>query len=261
MAGNTTGKSTGKKQETWHSGYVLHSRLYQENSLIVDVLTADTGRSSVIYRGARTQGKKNQKGRLLQPFQPLLFSWSGDHELKTGRQVESNGLSYLFQGATVFSALYVNELVIRLLPKDEPSHTLFEAYEDVMQRLQQIMGASKPDHQLQIALRQFELTLLADMGYHLILDTDTQGNAIEPQSWYHYHPDSGFAVTVKPSPPLPATLFAGNDLLAIANETWLEPATLLAAKRLLRQALAIHLGSRPLKSRALFNRFKPSTSV
>lgn len=245
----------GVRQETWHSGYVLHSRPYRETSVLIDFLCVDQGRIGLVFRGVKTGAKKNIKGRLLQPFQPLLMSWAGGGELKNGRQVENNGLSYVFQGLPLYSALYVNELLVRLLPRDEAFPALFSVYEQALFQLQDIARAAKPRTAMRIdleqTLRQFEFNLLAELGYGIAFEQTAEGHDIESGQWYRYDADMGF-VPALIQERARQDLFRGSVIMAIGLNEWDKPEVLADAKRLSRKVLAPHLGGAPLQSRALF---------
>jgi len=68
--------------------FILQQRKYRESSLIIDVLTRDFGRISVLAKGVRKT--KSKTAGLLQPFIPLLISYVGHTELKTLTGVERN---------------------------------------------------------------------------------------------------------------------------------------------------------------------------
>src|SRR5690606_22196369 len=95
--------------------------------------TRDHGRLSAIARGSR-RPNSSMRG-LLQPFTPLQASFRGRSELKTLSQVELLGDPILLRGERLFSALYVNELVVRLTWGHETDPFLFEAYEQTLGQL------------------------------------------------------------------------------------------------------------------------------
>ncbi len=112
---------------------------------------------------------------------------------------------------------------------------------------------------IEVVLRTFELTLLGELGYELCLDRDAALNIIEPGVNYCYDPELGFDPAIKRiDPRLSQQHFSGEQLLAIAEQQWDLPGAREAAKRLLRLALAPHLGDKPLESRQLFRRIQHS---
>ena len=237
----------------WVPGFVLHSRPYRETSAIVDVFTRDCGRISVIYRGVKSSKGVTAKGRLLQPFQPLNLLWYGDRELKTGKDVEADGAAFFLTGTLLYTALYMNELLQRLLFKEDPHPELFQQYRQTLQQLQHVNAQASAD--IEILLRHFEWGLLTDLGYEIALDRDSQYHPIDPVLNYRYDADAGFVVVPKVLDSKQQKLcFRGAELLAMAAQEWETIGILPAAKRLMRMALAPHLGDKPLKSRELFKK-------
>ena len=219
--------------------YVLHSRPYKETSALVDFLTPE-GRVRAVLRGAR-----GKAGSLARPFSPLLLELRGRSELKSVARLESDGLAIWLQGQALYSGLYLNELLLRLLPAEDAHPGVFEHYSLTLQAL-----ATNPP--LEPLLRAFEWRLLDELGYGFALDIDTSGQPIACDGLYRLLPDAG----LEPVEQLQPGLFQGGDLLAMAEADWSSPAALSAAKRLMRQALAPHLGGRPLVSRELFMTLK-----
>jgi len=224
--------------------YILHSRPYRDSSALLEVLTAEYGRMSLVARGSRRRARGGSRGALLQPFIPLLLSFSGRGELKTLTGTEAVGQAARLRGDRMFSGMYVNELLVRLLHRHDPHPRLFALYGETLDSLQ---GNAVLDD----VLRRFELSLLEELGYSFDLRVDgDSGEPVQADRWYHFHPDFGLVAQVgSADPSRPA--FTGSDLLAIAAGQ-LGGDVRLTAKRLLRQALASHLGDTPLKSRDLF---------
>lgn len=215
--------------------FVLHHRPYQNSSLIVDFFSLHHGRVSAVARSAR--GPKSRFKGYLQLFSPLLASWRGKRELMNLNHLELTGLPYQLAGESLWCAFYLNELLLRLLPKDDPYPEVFIDYQDTLKALEvAINGVSPP-------LRRFEKRLLDRLGYGLSF---SQINSAESYQWL---PEQGFSCCD------PAQsggfVFSGRSLLALQLEQWEHPEDLSAAKRLLRAMLAQHLGPRPLKSREL----------
>lgn len=221
--------------------YVLHSRAYKESSALVDFLTPE-GRLRAVLRAAR-----GKRGSLARPFQSLELALRGAGELKTVAHLEAQGIPHLLGGTALFSALYLNELLVRLLPAEDPHPALFEHYAATLVAL----SAGRP---LEPLLRAFEWRLLDDLGYGFALDRDRDGRPIHPEFLYQWLPEAGFHGVELWQP----GLFQGRELLALAEADWSSPGALGAAKRLMRQALAPHLGGRPLVSRELFIHRKES---
>lgn len=228
------------------SAWLLHSRPFRETSVLLDFFSLERGRFSAIARGVRSA--KSQKRALLQPFIPLSVSVVGKTDLLTLRHVEAEGPALRLLGPALFSALYVNELLTRLVHGAESDAALFEQYEHTLRALEQQAA-------LEVTLRNFELQLLDALGYGIDFTHDAEhGEPVEAEGLYYLHPDAGLVRQFRTSnsPSDEQRLYPGNALLAIAERDFSDTATRAIAKRLLRQLLGRHLGERELASRALF---------
>lgn len=217
-------------------GYVLHATPYRETSLLLDVFSRDHGRIGLIARGVR--GARGQPLRAaLQPLQPLLLDWSGRGELQRLDAAEAAGAALRPAGAALLGAFYVNELLLRLLPRGESSEALFWRYAETLAAMQDEAGLRWP-------LRRFERDLLAAAGYALGLEATVDDEAIEPEGWYRYDPEHG-AVRVSASA---ANAVSGNALLALARDQAPAAAQQGELRTLMRRVLRHHLGGRELRS-------------
>lgn len=224
--------------------YVIHRRPYRDSSVLLDIFTAEYGRISLVARGARRQSRKGSSAALLQPFIPLLVSFSGRLELKTLVATESAQRMPALNGDRLFSGMYMNELLVRLLHRNDAHPTLFASYSEALKALG---GVTLVD----TVLRRFELTLLEELGYRLEFEVDSaSGQRIQESQWYRYDPGLGLVACGDVTDSL-NTAFSGAQLLAMASGEFGGLAR-LPAKRLLREALAVHLGGEPLRSRELF---------
>jgi DNA repair protein RecO (recombination protein O) len=221
--------------------YLLSVRAYRETSALLEVFTATHGRTGLVARG--TRGPKSKLRGLLQPFQPLLLSWSERGELGTLHTAEAAGAPPLLSGEAVFSGWYLNELLLRLLQRHDPHPALFDAYERTLRALADA-GAVR-------ALRLFELELLSELGYGLQVPDD-----LHAEGWYRYEPDAGLRVA-EPGP----ESYRGTSLLALAEEALDTPESLNDARRLLRQALAPHLGGRALRTPEMLRALRAATGA
>ncbi|KIH85127.1 DNA repair protein RecO [Pseudomonas batumici] len=217
--------------------YVLHSRAYRESSALVDFITPQ-GRLRAVLRSAR-----GKAGTLARPFVPLEVEFRGRGELKNVGRMESAGVSTWLNGEALFSGLYLNELLIRLLPAEDPHPALFDHYAATLLAL----AEGRP---LEPLLRAFEWRLLDDLGYGFSLDQDIHGEPVAADGLYRLQVDAGLERVYLLQP----GLFQGTELLAMAQADWTAAGALAAAKRLMRQALAVHLGGKPLVSRELFRK-------
>ncbi|MGL4206884.1 MAG: DNA repair protein RecO [Aeromonadaceae bacterium] len=222
--------------------FVLHTRPYRESSQLVDLFCAGVGRLTLVARGSR--GPRSAQKALLQPFIPLSLSWRGKGELKNLEQLELAGSPLKLQGAALYSALYLNELLYYLLEQHTAYFELFDYYRQALQLLTQ---EPSPEP----VLRQFELLLLEALGYGIDFRHDgVSGLAIEPERDYLYLAECGFVASR--GEPGEGPLFRGGHLLAMAEGRFDDPTLLQASKRFCRLALKPYLGNRPLKSRELF---------
>lgn len=235
--------------------FVLHHRPYRETSLIVELLTQEHGRISAIARGARAP--RSRIKALLQPFVPILTSWQGKSELMTLGTVEPKGAPLQLRGECLLSALYLNELLIRVLHKQDPCPELYTIYYETLLELQTKKEGENGSWVLQKTLRLFEKKLLDELGYGLQLQYDmTDGKPFIAEKEYRYYPEQGFELYqemphahFKESRDL---VFSGKSLLALATENLDDTDSLRDAKRLMRLAMSPLLGSQPLQSRKLF---------
>jgi len=221
--------------------YLLHSRPYRETSALVDLFTPDYGRVRGILRGVRQA--RSRKRELLRAFQPLEVSWQGAGELKTIRDGESVGLTHPLSGRALWCGLYLNELLVRLLPAETPQPRLFALYRFSLEQL------ADPEAEETI-LRMFEKRLLEELGVGISFEQDTQGAGIELSGHYRFDPLRGFSPASDASSR--ERRLSGALIVAMAADDFSDPGVRRAAKWLMRQTLAVHLGGRPLTSRTLF---------
>ena len=235
-------------QIAMQTGWLLHSRPYRDTSMLLDSFTEESGRVSAIARGIRSPNAKHKA--LLQPFIPLYISLSGRGELQNLRQVEARSTALLIKGESLFSALYINELMVRLVAGHEKDKDLFGAYSAVLQELS--AGAD-----IEPLLRSFELHLLENLGYGLQLSHEADSdNPVVSEGWYYLQADGGFVrqlqVAELDTDPSMSNLYSGTELLNIGRADFSQSNTRKVAKRLLRFVLQQHLSERPLVSRELF---------
>lgn len=226
--------------------FVLHSRLYRETSLLLELFTRNHGIIPAIARGVRGS-KSNHKRALLQPFQAIICRWRGRGEVVTLTDLDGRSNTVRLDKEALYSGLYVNELLTRLIHRHDPHELLFDEYSKLLEQLQN-------QQPIEPALRQFEFKLLEELGYGLNLGMDTSGDAIQPDQHYYLttegqfqlHPEADLETNTD------ATSFEGQSLVAVSDQQWQHPETLRTAKRLIRLALTPLLGDKPLQTRQLF---------
>lgn len=231
------------------TGFVLHSIAWRETSLIVEVFTRSHGRLGLIAKGAR-RPRSAMRG-LLQPFQPLEIRWAGKGELRTLIGAEWVGGMSLLDGPALMPGFYLNELLVRLLPREDAHPALFDDYRETLELLGDKANAEP-------VLRRFECNLLREMGYAPSFDHETQegGAAVEPHGFYVVNPQTGIHRAAAADASHEA--FRGETLLALSHagdsvakalEALREPAIAAESKRLLRMLLGHQLGEDALASR------------
>lgn len=229
--------------------FVLHVRPYRETSAIAELMTLEHGRVCVVARGVR--GRKRKGAETLMPFARLLVSWAGRGQLRTLTSFERTEHHWLV-GKSLYAGLYVNELMLRLLRSDDPHTQLFRGYALTVSALAGGEPIETPiESRIEIVLRRFERLLLKECGYELVFDRDADtGEPVLAQARYFLEPDFGFRRVSAGKDA--ASGYRGTVLLAIAADEFDETEVRRVAKRIMREALAPHLGDRPLHSRALF---------
>jgi DNA repair protein RecO (recombination protein O) len=226
------------------AAYVLHTHPYSETSLLVEAFTRTHGRLPLLAKGARRPGSQ-LRGTLL-AFQPLSASWSGRGEVRTLVRCEWHGGQPLLAGERLLCGFYLNELLLRLLPREDPHESLFDHYVEAVAGLAH--GAAEGP-----ILRTFERRLLTELGYALPLEHEAgAATPIEPERLYRYDPERGAVPAGDGAAPDDVLVVPGRVLLEIARDDYSAPATAQAAKQLMRLALARRLDRQPLHSRTIF---------
>lgn len=136
---------------------MLHASAWRETSLIVQIFSRDHGNVAMVAKGAKRPYSALRP--VLASFQPLIASWTGAGEVKTLTRADLAGVRQL-GGRSLMSAWYMNELLLRLLPREDPHPILYDAYDAALTALEQGESAAA-------ALRRFEWTLLEETGYGL----------------------------------------------------------------------------------------------
>ena len=215
-------------------GFLLHKRNFQNTSLILEVLTRDYGIISIVAKGALR--KKNKAD--YQSARLLTLGWSGKQELKTLTTIES--ISYLIPPECHLSLMYINELVLKLLPRKEPIAGIFSAYHDVIYQL------NIPE--LEARLRKFEIQLLMTAGLMPDLDKlNETGESLQSDNRYQVIPDRGVIDADNNN----AEAYLGNHLQSIAKMEFGSKEVLRTAKFLMRSLINFQLKGVELQSRRL----------
>jgi len=222
-------------------GFVLHTYPWRETSLIVETLTREYGRLPLMAKGARRPGSAVRG--VLMAFQPLAVSWTGKGEVKTLTGAYWLGGQALLGGIGLLCGYYLNELLLRLLPREDPHPVLFDRYAKTIRALAE-GGQTAP------LLRSFELALLQELGYGLTLDVlaDT-GEVVQPAGRYCFVAERGVLEAEGEMGDIPT--LDGRALLAMSRDDFSDADTLAQAKGLMRRLLQHHLGGQQLESRRI----------
>ncbi len=218
--------------------YVLHARDFRETGRIIELFSREHGRLTAFGRGIR--GPRSRLAPLLQPFAPLLVSWSGRGEAVTLTGTElcpRPTLRAALPAGALMSAWYLNELVLKLTSRHDAVPDLFDAYE---QALDGLTGA-----EVAATLRRFEKQMLDHLGYGLDFSSDAEtGEAVDPAHHYRFRAGHGFMV----AEPAAGTI-SGAALQAMAGEDFSDLESVRSARAVLRLALDHALEGRELATR------------
>ena len=220
-------------------GFVLHSYPYKETSLIVEVFARDHGRVPLMAKGAKRPHSKLRG--VLQTFQPLQLAWSGKSEVRTLVSAEWVGGLLPLERAALLCGFYLNELLVKLLARDDPHPQLFDHYIAALNQLAH-------DEPAAIVLRKFELALLKETGVAGSLVSLPGDRHVEPDQVYVFDPERGPREAVASDT---APSVSGKTLLDMEVGDYSDPATQQQSKFLMRHLLGHHLGGMPLNTRQI----------
>jgi DNA repair protein RecO (recombination protein O) len=193
---------------------------------------------AVVAKGAK-RPHSALRAVLLQ-FQPFVATWSGTGELHTLTGAEWSGGLASPSGDALLCAFYLNELLLRLLPREDAHPQLFEAYQDALRELCE-------DASIEETLRRFEWVLLRETGHAPDLDTDTEGAPILKSGRYHWQPATGFTL----AEPGAEYAIAGQTLIELSQGQLSSGLARTQAKYLARAILAQQLEGVPLRTRQI----------
>lgn len=220
--------------------YLLHAYPYSETSLILEVFARDHGRLALLARGAR-RPRSALRG-VLHAFQPLELGWFGGGEVKTLAKAEWLGGLPLLGGEGLLLGYYLNELLLKLLPREDAHAVLFDAYAAALAALSR--GATETAE-----LRRFEKTLLRELGYGLVLTRDSSGQPIDAAMLYRYQVEHG---PVDARETESGQVVSGRTLIELAADQYADARSLKESKQLMRYLLSHYLAGQPLQTRRVF---------
>jgi DNA repair protein RecO (recombination protein O) len=227
-----------KRRADHEDGFVLHTYPYKETSLIVEAFSRRHGRVALLARGAR-RPRSAMRGVLLS-FQSLSLSWSASAELGNLIRAEWSGALRPLRGRGLMCGFYLNELMLRLLPREDPHEQLFEAYGDALSEL--AAGGDLPS-----ALRRFEKRMLAELGYAPLLERDAASRPIDPAARYVYEPERGPMLSTNSRD----SSVSGQTLLDLAADHYDRAETRDEARALMRSLITQRLHGQALHTRTI----------
>jgi DNA repair protein RecO (recombination protein O) len=219
--------------------FVLHTYAYRETSMVIEIFTRDHGRIALLAKGAK-RPRSALRGLLL-AFQPLSTTWSGKNELRILHKADWSGGQPLLRGAALMSGFYLNELLLKLLTRDDPHDRLFDSYRAALAQLAVVADPAG-------VLREFEKDLLQEAGYALLLDREAgSGAAIAAEKTYTYEAERG-PIAARGNE---ALQFPGRTLMDMERGDYSDPVT-QQRKLLMRMLINHHLGQQRLFTPQLY---------
>lgn len=244
-------------------GYVLHSYPYRETSLLLQAWTREHGRFAVVAKGAR-RPRSPARGVLV-PFQPLSLTWFGRGEVKTLKAAEPAGPALPLAGASLLSAFYLNELLLKLIHRDDPHENLWSAYDEAIGELRALsrraagvpgLVAAEPGvgaaRSIEPVLRRFELAMLRELGFAAELGHDVEtGAAIDSSREYWYVVERGPVPAAGGGDRADAVRLSGLTLVHLERGEFDDARTAGEAKSLMRMLIHHCLAGQELSTRAI----------
>ena len=219
---------------------LLHSRNYSETSLICELFTKKHGRVSVIAKGARS--KKNKFQNIAAPNILASVNYSGKSELKTLVSWEEI-THFSILGKNLKILLYLNELIFKLLEKENKQDRIFESLINFYKVL--VSGDAK---NIEISLREFEYFLICELGYGFNFLFDDNGKKIMKEKTYYFHPAQGFS-----EKPLNNFLkVSGIDIIDFTNGKITSSLARSKIRKIMQLAIS-YIAEKPLNAGLIFN--------
>lgn len=219
-------KSAPTTRITLEPAFILHRYNWSESSVIVEVFTEHHGRVAMVAKGAKRPASNFRP--ILLPMQPLRLTYTGDEQVKTLKNAEWVGGYAMPSGNALLCGFYLNELMMRLLPRDDPQEIIYRLYAQTVHVVAQANNLQAP------ALRAFELLLLHHMGWlpDLSMETQTQ-QGLQGDIAYKLNVDAGLRRVL----PSESHHILGSDWLRLARLDFTALVGMLANSAQLAQAL------------------------
>lgn len=231
--------------------YVLHRHDWSESSLILEVFTRHHGRVVLAAKGVKRPTSSFRP--ILLPLQPLVIAFGGEGDVRALKAAEWAGGHVMPTGEALLSGYYLNELLMRLLARDDPHPGVFDVYAAVVRLL-----AGADADTLQWALRAFELLLLRELGLLPTLHIQTLSlQPLIPHARYTLLPEAGLQQVSDSEPhalagahwlTLQQALDQAVPLVALLQDC---SSVLAQLQRPLRQLLNYHCGVETLRTRQM----------
>lgn len=235
--------TTAKARQEDERAYVLHTYPFQDTSVVVEAFTRQHGRIGILAKGAR-RPKSPLRAALL-AFQPLSIAWTGRGELPILVRADWVGRQHVLTGIAMMCGYYLNELLLKLVQRDDAHEGLFDAYDEALRGL---AGTETS----QAVLRRFEIALLRELGYALQLEYEADADTpIVAERRYAYFSERGPIPAETAGPGTSALELQGQTLLDMARGDFTDPRTAAESKVLMRWVIGHHLDQRPLNTRQL----------
>ena len=228
-------------QSDWESCYLLHQRSYGETSLIVDIFSYSYGRISLVAKGAKKP--KSKFFGYLMPFNKLKITFSGRGNLKTLTNIDKDLSTNINLNSTqIYSLMYINELIVRLLPQEIPQEDLFKLYDEFIYNFAN-------EKEVGFNLRQFELDLLELLGYGINFNNDIENNElIDPLATYEFVEERGIRKKTNAD-------CQGKDIINMSQRDFSSIPPQLS-KNLTKMAINFCLDGKQINSREIFKPIK-----
>ena len=228
------------------SAFILHSRRYQESSLIVQVLTESKGRFAAVARGALR--KKSRLSGLLQPLSLLAIEVKGRSSLLSLTHADVVETFEVHVPKNLYAVFYMNELLMNLTVEHDECLGIFNLYKNCLKKIIDSLNSRT----LESVLRQFEISLLQEIGLGMNFTEEfLDGKSVEENRTYIYVPDKGCTSN---RGAVGGVEVSGNTLLWLAGQSDYTAVLAKEAKKLMRHVLAFHLGGKEINSRSFFQK-------
>ncbi len=219
--------------------YLLHRHDWQNSSLILDLMTLDYGRVSLMAKG----GKSSKSRGLFQPFCQLIVSWTGRQELKTLTTIDGTALPV--DERLYLPLLYANELIATFLPKQDPNPEIFALYDRLLRQIN--------NENIEAQLREFERSAMQVLGYLPDMGIDAEhGRPIRVDAYYSFQATRGFLECDRGA----ANVVSGTTINAWNQMQYQDIQVLQVAKTVMRCIIDFNLQGKVLKSRDIYQQIK-----